>query len=150
MCCIINLFSDSHCEVYLGGPHGTIKSQNFPFAYPDYAQCVWYIILEKFMEITFQFLEFDLPRKNETDLNYVEIATVGGYKYTFYSKGRRGLPFSLVSSDKMFRVHFKTGRNNIGNRGFLLKYLTYEYPKISIAMNRKTKATILNENGMFV
>ena len=107
------------------------------------------------MEITIQFLDFDLPPNNETDMNYVKITT-SGYVYTFYCNHLesrfpvRALPFSLILSDQLIRIQLKTGLNKDGNCGVLLKYRTSGYPKISTVLTQKAKTAILNAKGMYV
>ena len=101
------------------------------------------------MQTKFQFLDFDLSTKNETDINYVKIET-SSYGYTFYRNSGLALPFSLVLTDQVFIIKFRTGQNKHQNYGFLLNYMTYRYPKVSIASNESAKASTLIAKGMYI
>ena len=95
--------------------------------------CSWDILLDNVQEITFHFLAFDLPINDEADMNYVKIET-SGYGCIFSSKGKRALPFSLVSIGQNFQITARTGFNKMQDSGFLIKY-GYGYPKGFIASN---------------
>ena len=145
----INLFLDSVCGRVLRAPHGIIKSPNFPSPYPDYSDCVWFIILEKYSDNRIQFLAFDLPPKNETCINFVKIKEYGYGSYIYY--GGSSIPSDFTwSYGKVYVVEFITGQNKHQNYGFLLKYRTYKSSIISIASDENADVTNLNEKGMYV
>lgn len=144
-----NLFSDDDCGKNLGASRGTIKSSNFPFPYPDYADCIWRIVLETIMEIEFQFIAFDLSATTQANINYVKIKAGDHYHYTIYSNYKPSLPFSFTRRGQVFEVVFRTGQNKNRNYGFLLKYFPVEYAKMSIASNDGAKAAALNATGMY-
>lgn len=143
------LFSDDDCGKNLGASHGTIKSPNFPFPYPDYADCVWRIVLQKVMRIEFQFIAFNLSTTSQTNINYVTIKTNDYYDYTIDSYYKHSLPSSFTRRGQVFEVVFRTGQNKNRNYGFLLRYFQVEYAKISIASNDGAKAASLNATGMY-
>ena len=145
-----NLFSDDYCGKNLAASHGTIKSPNFPFPYPDYTDCLWRIVLEKVTEIEIQFIAFDLSTTTQTNINYVKIKTGDYYPYTIYSNYEPSLPFSITRTGQVFEVVFRTGQNKNRNYGFLLRYFPVEYAKMSIASNDGAKTASLNATGMYV
>ena len=110
----INLFLDSVCGRVLRASHGILKSQNFQSPYPDYSDCVWFIILERFSDLRIQFLAFDLPAKNETCINFVKIKECSYYGYIYYGESSITSDYTWPSG-KVYVSEFRTGQSKHQN-----------------------------------
>ena len=100
------------------------------------------------MKFEITFLSFNLPPKDESGINYLQIVGSDEYYSQNFSGGDDGptLLRRYTFYGNFLRVLFRTGRNKKHNYGFLLKYLAYA--KVSIPSNKSARGATLNGKGM--
>ena len=131
-----------------------ISSKNFPSPYPDFTDCVWFIMVKEGMKLEINFLTFDLPlSQKKRCIDYLRIRSYGEshVNYTDYINDNdesSTLPPKFISNGNLVEIIFRSGQNKDHNSGFLLKYFTYKESKDSTASTEKSKAFSLNGVGM--
>lgn len=122
------LNSSSGCPSIIPGTSaGIIYSPNFPWSYPAYSYCDWYIQAPRWKKIKLTFIRFNLEYDSDCLDDYVEV--LDGYPHHRIGKycGSQ-IPTSIYSSSNSLTVKFRSDSYN-SYSGFLALYQTgYSFP----------------------
>ena len=90
-------------------PYDIIKSKKFPFSYPANAKCVWFIAVDKGMEVKVDFQAFETLLKNKHCIEYVKIKNHRD-PHANYNCGTLSSP-QLISTGSEVQISFITDPN---------------------------------------
>ncbi|XP_067909385.1 uncharacterized protein [Heterodontus francisci] len=113
--------SGGSCGGYLEGPYGSITSPNYPYFYPNNAQCTWYIRVDRNQKIKLQFTEIDLEVASSCQYDYIAIYDGPSTNSVLLSKICRGSNSTFISSSNSMTIYFRSD-SSVYRHGFTAHY----------------------------
>ena len=133
------------CSGQFTEPHGFIKSDKYPCAYPDNQDCKWTIKVAYGMKLNISFQALDLISKGKTCEDFVKLENIQDSINKIYCGNTIPPPF--ISTGNEVTVVFKTRLNTKQNTGFSLKYLSFR-EAIPTTLTSTTTST-LTSTGIY-
>ncbi|XP_038629368.1 CUB and zona pellucida-like domain-containing protein 1 isoform X3 [Scyliorhinus canicula] len=112
---------DGSCGGYLDDVYGSVHSPNYPFSYPNYAQCIWYIRggINQRIKLVFTYVELELTSTCSYD--YIAVYDGPSTNSRLLSKFCQGSDQIFSSSSNSMTIYFRSD-SSVTKRGFTAAY----------------------------
>ncbi|XP_078420929.1 scavenger receptor cysteine-rich domain-containing protein DMBT1-like isoform X3 [Cetorhinus maximus] len=109
------------CGGYLDAAYGSIFSPNYPYPYPNSAQCSWYIRGDRNQIIKLQFTYVELEYTSACSYDYIAIYDGPSTNSVLLSKFCHGSNQKFISSSNSMTVYFRSD-SSVTRRGFTASF----------------------------
>ncbi|XP_041065220.1 uncharacterized protein LOC121289661 [Carcharodon carcharias] len=113
------------CGGYLDAAYGSVLSPNYPYPYPNNAQCTWYIKVDGNERIKLEFTYIELEYTSTCSTEYIAIYDGPSTNSVLLSKFCSWPYQKLVSSSNSMTIYF-TSDSSVPKSGFAANYYTLQ------------------------